>query len=101
MFRRLAVFVGGFTLEAAQQVACDATMDAWEVLDHLGALVDKSSSPREATIHRAIGCWRPVARMRGAVAAAGETEALARRHAQSSLRCSRRPSLSGGKYGPR
>jgi predicted ATPase len=43
LFRRLAVFVGGFTLEAAQQVADDDdSIDCWEVLEHLGALVDKS-----------------------------------------------------------
>ena len=43
VLRRLAVFVGGFTLEAAQQVAEDEDgIDRWEVLEHLGALVDKS-----------------------------------------------------------
>lgn len=43
VLRRLAVFVGGFTLEAAQQVAeDDSGIDRWEVLEHLGALVDKS-----------------------------------------------------------
>ena len=40
--RRLAVFSGGFTMEAAQQVAGDDTLDAWAVLDQLGVLVDKS-----------------------------------------------------------
>ena len=43
MLRRLAVFDGGFTLEAAQQVAEDEDgIDRWDVLEHLGALVDKS-----------------------------------------------------------
>ena len=43
VLRRLAVFVGGFTLEAAQQVAEDEQgIDRWDVLEHLGALVDKS-----------------------------------------------------------
>ena len=42
MFRRLSVFVGGFPLELAQDVAGDETMDKWQVLDHLAALVDKS-----------------------------------------------------------
>ncbi len=43
VLRRLAVFVGGFTLEAAQQVAEDDDgIDRWDVLEHLGALVDKS-----------------------------------------------------------
>ena len=43
VLRRLAVFAGGFTLEAAQQVAeHDEAIDRWDVLEHLGALVDKS-----------------------------------------------------------
>ncbi len=43
VLRRLAAFVGGFTLEAAQQVAEDeGGIDRWDVLEHLGALVDKS-----------------------------------------------------------
>ncbi len=42
VFRRLAVFQGGFTLAAAQAVCGDATLDDWAVLDALDALVDKS-----------------------------------------------------------
>ncbi|OUM02562.1 winged helix-turn-helix domain-containing protein [Variovorax sp. JS1663] len=42
VFRRLGVFVGGFGLELAQQVASDEHIDVWAVLDHLGDLVDKS-----------------------------------------------------------
>ena len=43
VLRRLSAFVGGFTLEAAQQVAEDEDgIDRWDVLEHLGALVDKS-----------------------------------------------------------
>ena len=43
MFRRLGVFVGGFTLELAQQLARDATIDEWQVLDILARLVDSRS----------------------------------------------------------
>ncbi|KQP12791.1 winged helix-turn-helix domain-containing protein [Pseudorhodoferax sp. Leaf267] len=42
VFRRLGVFVGGFGLELAQQVAADEATDAWDVLDLLGNLIDKS-----------------------------------------------------------
>ncbi len=42
VFGRLGVMSGRFSLEAAQWVASDAAIDAWEALDHLGALVEKS-----------------------------------------------------------
>lgn len=48
VFRRLAAFVGPFTLEDAEAVAAVETgaatqgIDAWHVLDHLAALVDRS-----------------------------------------------------------
>jgi predicted ATPase/DNA-binding winged helix-turn-helix (wHTH) protein len=43
VLRRLSVFAGGFMLDAAQLVAeDDVGIDRWDVLEHLGALVDKS-----------------------------------------------------------
>jgi predicted ATPase len=43
VLRRLGVFVGGFTLEAAQHVTADEQgLDEWAVLDALAGLVDKS-----------------------------------------------------------
>ena len=42
VFRRLSVFAGGFTLEAAEQVAAGSDIEPLEVLDLLVALVDKS-----------------------------------------------------------
>jgi predicted ATPase/DNA-binding CsgD family transcriptional regulator len=39
---RLSVFAGGFGLAAAEAVAADPEVPAAEVLEHLGALVDKS-----------------------------------------------------------
>jgi non-specific serine/threonine protein kinase len=42
LFRRLAVFSGAFTLEAAESVGASAGVPAAEVLDVLSALVDRS-----------------------------------------------------------
>lgn len=42
LFRRLAVFVGGWTLEAAEQVCADTDLPAHTVLDLLTSLIDKS-----------------------------------------------------------
>ena len=42
LFEQLSVFVGGFTLEAAEAVAAGSAIDPTDVLDLLTALVDKS-----------------------------------------------------------
>ena len=42
LFRRLAVFAGGFTLEAAEAVCAGGDVEKPEVLDLLAALVEKS-----------------------------------------------------------
>src|SRR5688572_5777878 len=42
LFRRLAVFIGGWTLEAAETVCSGSGIDSSSVLDLLGQLVDKS-----------------------------------------------------------
>jgi predicted ATPase len=47
LFRRLAVFLGGFTLEAALQICSDDALLAPEVLDLLDALVEKSLTQAE------------------------------------------------------
>jgi len=39
---RLSVFAGGFELEAAETVCATETVDAWDVADLVGSLVDKS-----------------------------------------------------------
>jgi predicted ATPase/DNA-binding winged helix-turn-helix (wHTH) protein len=85
VFRRLGVFVGGFGLELAQQLAADATTDAWDVLDLLGNLVDKSmvvvdtaaAAPRYRLLEttRAYACEQ--------MELAGERVALQQAHAQA------------------
>jgi predicted ATPase/class 3 adenylate cyclase/DNA-binding CsgD family transcriptional regulator len=52
LFRRLAVFLGGFDLEAAQAVAGSAEVERYQVLDHLTLLVDKSLVVAENTCGR-------------------------------------------------
>ncbi|MBS1723015.1 MAG: tetratricopeptide repeat protein [Armatimonadetes bacterium] len=42
LLRRLSVFAGGWTLEAAEEVAAADPVESWEVLDLLTSLVDKS-----------------------------------------------------------
>ncbi len=42
LFRRLAVFAGGFTLEAAEAVACASDLERSAILDLLAQLVEKS-----------------------------------------------------------
>lgn len=42
VFRRLAVFRGSFSLEAAMSVAAEAGTGTWDTVDALGRLIDKS-----------------------------------------------------------
>ena len=83
LFRRLAVFVGGFTLEAAQAVGAADGVDRWDVLELLGALVDKSlvlvdggNTPR----YRYLETARLFASK--ALHQAGEADRFRRRHAE-------------------
>jgi predicted ATPase/class 3 adenylate cyclase len=42
VFRRLGVFAGGFTIDAASEAVADDDVESWDVLDRLSTLVDKS-----------------------------------------------------------
>ncbi|MBK9116001.1 MAG: winged helix-turn-helix domain-containing protein [Betaproteobacteria bacterium] len=82
VFRRLSVFAGTFTLVAAQQVAADATLSDWQVLEHLGALVDKSlvvAEGEDTPRYRLLETTRAFALER--LGEAGETDEFLRRHA--------------------
>jgi predicted ATPase/DNA-binding winged helix-turn-helix (wHTH) protein len=84
VFRRLGVFVGSFDLERAQQVAAGDGLDAWSVLDHLGALVDKSlvmALSGEPPRYRLLESGRAYALEK--LHEAGETEATMERHLQA------------------
>jgi predicted ATPase len=104
VFRRLGVFAGTFTLESVQRVATDATMQDWVVLEHLGALVDKSlvvveldENPR----YRLLETTRAFALER--LAEAGETDEILLRHAEAIaalLRSNQAAYPSGPPLGP-
>jgi predicted ATPase/DNA-binding winged helix-turn-helix (wHTH) protein len=86
VLRRLGVFAGGFTLEAAQAVAGDSALDGWDVLEHLGALVDKSLVVAEGEPlprYRLLETTRLFALER--LAEAGETDAVLLRHAEHAI----------------
>ncbi|MDP3521296.1 MAG: winged helix-turn-helix domain-containing protein [Hydrogenophaga sp.] len=81
VFRRLAVFVGPFSLPTAQQVCHDDTIDAWQVLDALSVLVDRSLvAPPVGEPPRYRLLDTPHAFARQLLAASGEERATRERH---------------------
>ena len=86
VFRRLGVFVGGFSLELGAGGRCRRTPGQWTVLDLLGHLVDKSlvvADGGEAPRYRLLETTRAFALEQ--LAGAGETPQLLRRHAEAML----------------
>jgi predicted ATPase/DNA-binding SARP family transcriptional activator len=81
-FRRLAVFAGGCTLEAAEAVLPDAGLAAGEVFDTVTALVDRSLLTTEERYgSMRYGMLESVHQFaRGQLAQAGEQDELSRRH---------------------
>ncbi len=82
LLRRLSVFAGGWTLEAAEQVCSGAGIDRNEVLDLLTGLVDKSLVTADdhgpQARYRLLETVRQYATTR--LADAGEVQALRERH---------------------
>lgn len=87
LFRRLAVFAGGFDLAAAEAVGAGGTIEQSEVLDLLGWLVDKSmvlaDEQSEQARYRLLEPVRQYAWER--LTESGEAEAITRRHAEHYL----------------
>jgi predicted ATPase len=88
LFRRLAVFAGGFELDAVETVCSGGELEGPEIADVLARLVEKSlvvadsSSSRERR-YRLLETVRLYAREQ--LDAAGETSELAERHARWAL----------------
>ena len=84
VLRRLAVFPGGFTLEAASTVVASAEIAASDGIDHVPDLVEKSLAVADGT--GATVNYRLLETMRAyaldKLAQAGELEQVARRHAE-------------------
>lgn len=83
LFRRLAVFAGGFPLDAAEQVCGGGGMDSGAILDLLGALVEKSlvqidRPPRGGVRYRLLDPLRQYGWER--LVAAGEGDAVRDSH---------------------
>jgi predicted ATPase/DNA-binding SARP family transcriptional activator len=78
LFRRLAVFAGGFTLEAAEEVCAGGAITRRRVVDQLARLVEKSLIVAQGERFRLLDTVRQYAQER--LDAAGERDTVALRH---------------------
>ncbi|MGW1344099.1 BTAD domain-containing putative transcriptional regulator [Kribbella sp. NPDC002412] len=81
VLRRLSVFAGGASLEAAEQVCAGGAVESWEVLEFLTALTEKSlvvTVGEGAPRYRMLGTIKEYAEQR--LEEAGETELTRRTH---------------------
>ncbi len=84
VFRRLATFSGGFTIELAAAICGDQELDAWQVIDQLGELVDRSlveAEGVERVRYRLLESAREYARLR--LEESGERADVQARHAEA------------------
>jgi predicted ATPase/class 3 adenylate cyclase len=82
LFRRVGIFAGGWTLETAEAVCVDATLDPFEILDLHGSLVEKSlvvAELAENARYRLLESTRAYAVEK--LEESGERAVLAQRHA--------------------
>ena len=83
LLRRLSVFAGGWTLEAAEAVCAGDGIEDWEILDLLTQLVDKSiviaEAHGDATRYRLLETLRQYGAEK--LAASGEEASRQRAHA--------------------
>ena len=88
LLRRLSVFAGGWTLEAAEAICGGGGVEAGDVLDALGVLVDNSLATAEtqhgAARYRALETVRQYGRDR--LVESGEAGRVRRRHREWHLR---------------
>lgn len=88
VLRRLSVFAGGCTLEAAENVVADATLPDWQVAPHMASLIAKSLVIAERTDqgarYKLLETTRVYARER--LAEAGEVAGVSRLQAEYLLR---------------
>jgi predicted ATPase/DNA-binding SARP family transcriptional activator len=84
LFARLAVFAGGFDLDAAEQISSENTSHQFEIADRLAALVEKSlvqADEREGTFrYRMLMPIREYAGAKLAALGAGEVDHVRREH---------------------
>ena len=82
LFRRLALFLGGFDLDAAEEIAGDDEVERYQVLDQLALLVDKSLVVAEniggRTRYRLLETMRQYAAEK--LEGSGETDVMRARH---------------------
>jgi predicted ATPase/DNA-binding CsgD family transcriptional regulator len=86
VFQRLSVFAGGWTLEAAEEVACGEGIGQSEVLDLLSGLVEKSLVIAELAAESGRGRYRLLEPVRqfafGKLEESGEVEEVKHAHAE-------------------
>ncbi|HEX9391521.1 MAG TPA: tetratricopeptide repeat protein [Usitatibacteraceae bacterium] len=101
LLRRLAVFAGGWTLEAAEAVGADGAADAHAVLDVLTALIEKSlvAPDADGERYRLLETVRAYAQEK--LAGSGEAADVRNRHLAYCLALAEtaRPHLNGAAQG--